>query len=104
MPSQGRVEVFYRGTWGAVCGGSWNVKGADVVCRELGFGRALTAHEMPSRRLSHLRRWELKMCLYNVRCIGSEDSTEGGTALTTGLAGLLALSAVEVRLLIPGVR
>ena len=74
MPSQGRVEVFYRGTWGAVCGGSWNVKGIDVVCRELGFGRALTAYEMLSRRLSHLRRWELKVCLYNVRCIGSEDS------------------------------
>ena len=66
LPSQGRVEVFDRGVWKAVCDSGWDVRtAASVVCRELGFGKALTTSRKASTRL---------LCLYGVRCMGNEDS------------------------------
>ena len=45
-PYGGRVEILYKGVWGTVCWGNsdirWGFAESHVVCRQLGFGPALT--------------------------------------------------------------
>lgn len=66
-PSSGRVEVQYSGTWGTICGYSWDLQDADVVCRQLGYDGALSA---PIR----LEFVESPVWLNRMQCEGNETS------------------------------
>ncbi|XP_028415975.1 neurotrypsin-like [Dendronephthya gigantea] len=39
----GRIEVFYGGQWGTICGNIWHKGNAGVICRQLGYGDAVAA-------------------------------------------------------------
>ena len=36
---EGRVEIFYSGTWGTISDSDWNSEDAAVACRMLGYFR-----------------------------------------------------------------
>ena len=67
--SEGRVEVFYKSSWGFICGESWPLNNAHVICRSLGFSHATKAYGRPQfehgLRTAHLT---------GASCSGKESS------------------------------
>lgn len=42
-PWEGNVEIFHVGRWGSVCDDEWDLREAHIVCKNLGFRRAVRA-------------------------------------------------------------
>ena len=65
---QGRVEVFYNGSWGSVCDYSWRLNEAHVVCRQLGFPGAVRGIQDQSFGTGKGKIW-----MRDVYCTGRES-------------------------------
>ena len=66
-PSQGRLEVYYRGEWGTVCDDLFDINEANVVCRQLGYRRATRWHDR-----AYFGRGTGTIWLDNLTCGGTE--------------------------------
>ncbi|XP_062601527.1 deleted in malignant brain tumors 1 protein-like isoform X2 [Saccostrea cucullata] len=67
-PTEGRVEVMYKGVWGSICYDSWDDKDAAVVCLMLGFSRKGSTAE--SSRIAGQQ--DNIVWMTDVNCRGSE--------------------------------
>jgi hypothetical protein len=67
--SEGRIEVFYNGTWGTVCDDMFGINEADVACKELGYVRASKFYGS-----SVYGQGTGKIWLDDVQCTGEESS------------------------------
>ena len=67
------MEVLHNGTWGTICDDFWDLKDADVACRQLGYGKAIGAVDE-----AHFGEgaWNSKIWLDQVRCVGTESSLD----------------------------
>ncbi|XP_073670082.1 scavenger receptor cysteine-rich domain-containing group B protein-like isoform X6 [Paramisgurnus dabryanus] len=65
----GRVELLSNGWWGTVCDESWDIRDADVVCKQLNCGRAISAPHSAAFGQGSETRWK-----NNFGCVGNESS------------------------------
>ena len=73
IPSTGRLEVFYDGEWGTVCGShlDFTLSDANVACLSMGFGSASFIAYNGNLGKGFDRVW-----LNRVGCSGKESSLE----------------------------
>ena len=68
-PLEGRVEIFLLGHWGTVCDNGWDLADATVVCRQLGYLRAVGAPRSAAFGAGSGPSWYRIM-----RCVGTEHN------------------------------
>ncbi|NWU94377.1 DMBT1 protein, partial [Upupa epops] len=75
----GRVEVFYGQSWGTICDDGWDLVEAEVVCRQLGCGKALLATHG-----AYFRQGSGPIWLDDLSCKGTEAALSQCTATPWG--------------------
>ncbi|XP_078420600.1 scavenger receptor cysteine-rich domain-containing protein DMBT1-like [Cetorhinus maximus] len=101
----GRVEVYNRGVWGRVMDTDWNFKDADVVCRQLNCGTAISVYNH-----SKFGKGAGPVWISNVRCNGSESFlwncsfTQTRQLPITDDVGVVCSDHIQVRLVDGGSR
>ncbi|XP_077148128.1 T-cell differentiation antigen CD6-like isoform X3 [Ranitomeya variabilis] len=68
-PCAGRVEIFKDGFWGSVCHDGWDAMDAEITCKQMKCGSALSA-----LGASHFGSGHPQIHLNEVNCTGSENS------------------------------
>ena len=68
---EGRVEVYRNGQWQTVCDDAWGISEAQVVCRQLGYGSAVSALGDAYFGQGSGAQWEV-----NWYCSGTESSLQ----------------------------
>ncbi|XP_066934900.1 lysyl oxidase homolog 2B-like [Clytia hemisphaerica] len=71
-PFEGNVEILYKGQWKYICDDYWDIRDAKVVCRQLGFTKAIIATRMSTYKRNHNSSYWLD----NVQCWGSEPDID----------------------------
>ncbi|XP_026219448.1 HHIP-like protein 1 isoform X2 [Anabas testudineus] len=71
LSDRGRVEIFILGQWGTVCDDLFTIKAGTVVCRQLGFTRALVVRK---RAVLGKADSNVRILLDDVECEGGEKS------------------------------
>ena len=69
LATTGRLEVFHDGQWGSVCDDGFDMTEAQVVCRALGFGRAIRTYCCGRQGIMN---YEDKIWLSDLQCRGNE--------------------------------
>ncbi|NXY12086.1 DMBT1 protein, partial [Pteruthius melanotis] len=68
---EGRVELYDGSTWGTVCDDQWDLRDAQVLCRQLGCGRPVAALDT-----AHFGPGSGRIFLDDVQCRGDEPSLQ----------------------------
>ena len=66
---EGRVEVWHNSQWNTVCDDYWSLNDASIVCQQLGYQGAVTAH-----REAFFGKGSGRILLDNLQCTGREAS------------------------------
>ena len=60
------MEVFYQGKWGKICHKKWDFEDVKVICRQLGFKRAVAEF------VEDVKDEDVPFIMSNVTCNGNE--------------------------------
>lgn len=65
----GRVEILHDKRWGTVCDDEWDIRDAQVVCRNMNCGSAISV-----KPTAYFGEGEGVIWLGDVSCLGNESS------------------------------